>query len=131
MKFLPVRGFSFVLGVGESDEPILSRMMCIMMVKNSETFLADYEKFVASYNEIVKKVDSPVFKPLEIEKTDVDGTAALKLTTHPAEDAQSDAPAGQDIGRYVRARWQDYGLDSALRRTRSSSATWTGSRWGR
>ncbi len=79
-KFPAVRGFSFVLGVGQSGEPIFSRMSGIMRVNNSETFLADYQKFLARYNRVVEKINSPVFQPAQLEKTEIDGTPALKLT---------------------------------------------------
>jgi hypothetical protein len=55
-------------------------MLGIMRVKNSETFLADYEKFIARYNGIAGKIESPMFHPAQVEKTEMDGTAALKVT---------------------------------------------------
>ncbi len=80
VKFPPVRGFSFELGATVGDEPILARMMGVMRPVDGKTYLADYEKFVAAYNKIVEKVDSPVFRPIESEKIDVDGIASLKVT---------------------------------------------------
>ncbi len=81
-KFPAVRGLSFVLGAGQSDEPIFARMLGIMRVKNSETYLADYEKFLARYNRIAEKIESPMFKPIQVAKTEFDGTPALKVTMH-------------------------------------------------
>ena len=80
VKFPAVRGFSFELAAPAGDEPILSRMVAVMRPADGKTFLADYENYVAAYNKIVEKVDSPVFRPIESEKIDVDGIASLKVT---------------------------------------------------
>jgi len=79
VKFPAVRGFSFVLATPAGDEPILSRMVAVMRPVDRKTFLADYEKYTVVYNKIVAKVDSPVFRPIESEKIDVDGIASLKV----------------------------------------------------
>ena len=79
-KFPAVRGFSFLLGTGKNDEPILSQMLGIMWVKNSETFMADYEKYLARYSRIVEKIDSPMFQPAQVEKSELDGIHGLKVT---------------------------------------------------
>jgi hypothetical protein len=78
-KFPQIHGMSFVLGVGESGEPIFSRMLGIMRVNNSKTFLTDYKKYAAHYNEIVEKINSPMFRPIELESREVDGSPALKV----------------------------------------------------
>lgn len=80
VKFPAVRGFSFVLGAGQSGEPIFARMLAIMRIDSRETFLANYEEFVAHYNRVVEKISSPVFQPIQLEKTEFDGTPALKVT---------------------------------------------------
>ncbi len=51
-----------------------------MRVKNSETFLVDYEKYLASYSRIAEKIKSPMFQPAQVEKTEIDGVRALKVT---------------------------------------------------
>jgi len=80
VKFPPIRGFSFELGLGADDEPILSRMVGVMRPADGKTYLADYEKYAAAYNKIVEKIESPVFRPLKCEKIEVDGIASLKVT---------------------------------------------------
>jgi hypothetical protein len=52
----------------------------VMRPVNGKTYLADYEKYVAAYNKVVEKVDSSVFRPIQCEKTDVQGIASLKVT---------------------------------------------------
>ena len=115
-KFPAVRGLSFVLGVGQGDEPIFARMLGIMRVDNRETFLAEYEKFLARYNRVVAKIKSPMFQPARLEKTEIDGAPALKVTMKRAADAQYAAAEREDDGTHVRARRQDHGLGGALRR---------------
>jgi hypothetical protein len=80
VKFPAIRGFSFQLGAAAGEEPILSRMIGLMRPVDGKTYLADYEKFIAAYNKIVAKVDSPMFRQIECEKTDVEGIASLKVT---------------------------------------------------
>jgi hypothetical protein len=80
-KFQGIRGVSFLFGAAQGDEPVLSRMVVIMRVKNSETFLAEYEKYFAHYNPIVEKMNSPMFRPIQVEKTEIGGARALKVTT--------------------------------------------------
>ena len=79
-KFPGIRGVSFVLGASQSGESILWRMSGIMRVKNSETFLVDYEKYLTAYNQIAEKVKSPMFQPIQLEKTEIDGARGLKIT---------------------------------------------------
>jgi hypothetical protein len=79
-KFPAIRGLSFMLGAGQSGEPIFARMLGIMRVDNRETFLADYEKFLVQYDRIAEKINSPIMHPALVEKTEIDGTPALKVT---------------------------------------------------
>jgi hypothetical protein len=79
-KFPGIRGVSLVLGAGQSGESIFARMLVVMRVKNSETFLVDYEKYLARYSQIAEKIKSPMFQPAQVEKTEIDGARALKIT---------------------------------------------------
>lgn len=81
MKFpTDVRGFSFVLGVGAGDEPIFSRFMGLVRVEDGKEFLAHYEKYMTDYNKVVEKIDSPIFRPVQCERTEVEGIPSLKAT---------------------------------------------------
>jgi hypothetical protein len=75
-----IRGLSLVLGAGQSGESILAPIVVIMRVKNSQTFLVDYEKYLARYSQIAEKIKSPMFQPARVEKTEIDGARALKIT---------------------------------------------------
>jgi hypothetical protein len=79
-KFAGIRGFSFVFGAGQSGESIVAPMVVVMRVKNSETFLVDYEKYFAGYSRVAEKIKSPMFQPAQIEKTEIDGARGLKIT---------------------------------------------------
>ena len=78
-KFPGIRGLSFLLGVGTGGEPILSRMMAVMRMEDSKAFLTEYEKFLGEYNKVLKKVDSPVFQPIQSTRTEVEGIQSLKV----------------------------------------------------
>jgi hypothetical protein len=73
-------GFSVVMGVPESGKSLYSKMVGLMRVDNAKKFLVEYEKTMQDYNEVVKKVDSPILKPAEIEKAEVGGKQGLLLT---------------------------------------------------
>ncbi len=75
-----IRGLSLVLGAGQGGESILAPMVVIMRVKNSQTFVADYEKYLASYSRIAEQIKSPMFQPAKVEKTEIDGAHGLKIT---------------------------------------------------
>jgi hypothetical protein len=79
-RFAGIQGISFLLGTGESGEPIFAKSLGILRVKNSQTLLADYEKYLASYNQLVEKVKSPMFQPISFEKMEFDGARGLKMT---------------------------------------------------
>jgi hypothetical protein len=80
LKFPPIRGFSFVMGAPVGDESILARTTGVMRPVDVKTYLGDYERYVVGYNKIVEKVESSVFRPIQCEKTDVEGIASLKIT---------------------------------------------------
>jgi hypothetical protein len=79
-KFPGVRGVSFVVGVAPSGESIISRTLGIMRVNSSETFVSDYQKYLARYSRIAEKTKSPMFQPAQVEQTEIGGTHALRVT---------------------------------------------------
>jgi len=79
-KFPGVRGVSFVVGVAPNGESIISRTLGIMRVNSSETFVSDYQKYLARYSRIAEKTKSPMFRPAEVEQTEIGGTHALRVT---------------------------------------------------
>jgi hypothetical protein len=79
-KFPGIHGFSFVLGVGGGDESIFNRMLLLMRVDDGKKFLSAYEEYMAGYNKVVEKANSPLFQPIKCEKTELDGAGALKVT---------------------------------------------------
>jgi len=75
-----VRGMSMVLGLGPSGASLYSKMLIVMRVEKSDTFMADYDDAMKQYAEFLKKVNSPVLQPIEVEKTEIEGARALQMT---------------------------------------------------
>jgi len=90
-----VRGMSLMMGVGPKGASLYSKMLIIMRVEKSDKFMADYEDAIKQYAEFLKKVDSPVLRPIELEKTEIGGVRALQMTM-----AVPKQPAGMQTPRY-------------------------------
>ncbi|MGO9113153.1 MAG: hypothetical protein ACLP9L_28295 [Thermoguttaceae bacterium] len=75
-----VRGFSMMLGRVEQGGAIFSNAIGVMRVDRAPAFMAEYEKDLHKYAELVNGLHSPMLPPIEIEKSEVGGTAALQLT---------------------------------------------------
>ena len=52
-----------------------------MRVDNADAFMADYEKSLKEYGQFARNAHSPILQPTEVEKSQIDGTAALQFTT--------------------------------------------------
>jgi len=76
-----VRSMSMVLGVGPSGASPYSKFVIIMRVDNTAAFMADYEKSLDEYRELLKKADSPVLRPIEVTKSEIGGVPAMQFTT--------------------------------------------------
>jgi hypothetical protein len=75
-----VRGISMMLGKVEPGETIFSNTIGVMRVDHASEFMAAYEKDLHKYAELINGLHSPMLPPIEIEKSEVGGTAALQLT---------------------------------------------------
>jgi len=75
-----VRGLSMVMGVGPKGASLYSKMVIVMRVEKSDAFMAEYDVAIKEYSEFLKKVNSPVLQPIEVEKTEIDGAPALQMT---------------------------------------------------
>ncbi|MGA2798147.1 MAG: tetratricopeptide repeat protein [Thermoguttaceae bacterium] len=78
--FKGIRGASFMLGVSQSSEPIYSKLIGVMRVENSQVFMANYEKYLQQYSELLKDAHSPILQPPTVEKTEIGGVAGLQIT---------------------------------------------------
>ncbi len=78
--FKGIRGASFMLGVGQSSEPLYSKFIGLMRVEDTQTFMANYEKYIQQYGELIKDAHSPILQPMTVEKTDIGGVAGLQIT---------------------------------------------------
>ncbi|MHB1033612.1 MAG: hypothetical protein ACYC35_16580 [Pirellulales bacterium] len=76
-----VRSISMVLGVGPSGVSPYSKLVVVMRVDNTDAFMADYEKSIKEYGKFARNAHSTILQPIEVEKGEIDGTAALQFTT--------------------------------------------------
>ena len=74
-----MRSMALLMGVGEGDEPLYSRMLLVMKTKDAKAYLDSYEAAMAEMMKIFKDADSPLFS-FESERTEIDGLPVLKLT---------------------------------------------------
>jgi hypothetical protein len=91
-----VRGLSMVMGLGPKGTSLYSKMVVVMRVEKSDTFMADYDDAIKQYAEFLKKVDSPVLQPIDVEKTEIDGVRALQMTMKAPKQ-----PAGLQTPQYA------------------------------
>ena len=89
--------------------------MGVMRPVDGKTYLSDYQKYIAAYNKIVEKVDSPVFRPIESEKIDVEGIASLKVTVTMPQMPNMPPQTAKMMRIDVRVRRQDRRADRARR----------------
>jgi hypothetical protein len=75
-----IRSAALVWGVGQSEAPLLAKMVGVMRVDDAGPFMADYEKRFKQYNEALKQGNSPLLQPGEVEKSEIGGAPALKIT---------------------------------------------------
>jgi hypothetical protein len=90
-----VRGMSMVMGLGPAGTSLYSKMVIVMRVEKIDTFMDGYEDALKEYSEFVKKVNSPVLQPFEVEKTEIEGARALSMTMKAPK-----APAGMETPQY-------------------------------
>ncbi len=74
------RAMSMFMQVGQVDEALYSKCIFVMRVDDSQQFMSRYEEQIKRYSEFMKGLDNPMFQPIEVEKTEVGGAAALQLT---------------------------------------------------
>jgi hypothetical protein len=78
--FNGVHGASFMLGAGPSDEPVYSKFIGMMQADNSQAFMANYEKYLKQYSELIENAHGPILQPMTVEKTEIGGVAGLQIT---------------------------------------------------
>lgn len=74
-----VRSMSLVMGVGKPGDSIYGNTVGIMKVDDSKAFMADYEKYTKAYNKIVRGADSPILRPMKINRKEIGGIESLVL----------------------------------------------------
>ena len=103
-----VHGMSFLMGVPGKGQPMYSKTVALMRVDDSDAFLQSYQEQLHRYSAVLEKIDSPMLRPMEMEKTEVGKTAGWKLTMEmPQLPRARRARHDEDHGRHVRSRGQD------------------------
>jgi hypothetical protein len=75
-----VRCMSMAMGVCGGDEPLYSKATAVMQVGDSQEFMANYEKYMREYGDILKENPDSLFHPPTIERVEFGGVAGLQLT---------------------------------------------------
>ncbi len=75
-----VRAMSFVMSVGERDEPLYGRMYLAFQADNAKAYLDRYYKAVVAMREFTKDGAIPFYGEMNIEKIKIDETDALKVS---------------------------------------------------
>jgi hypothetical protein len=75
------RVLSMILGVGAGHEPIFAGGLGVMRVDRAKAFMADYEEDFKQNAAFFKSVNSPMLPRPDVEKSEVAGLPALKITT--------------------------------------------------
>ncbi len=73
-----MRSMSMLMGVSGPDESLYSNMLVTIEVDDSKKYLANYERVVREMGKIGKEANVP-FLSFDVEKTEVEGTSALKM----------------------------------------------------
>ncbi len=88
-----VRAMSMLVQADFGADPLPSKAVYVMRVDDSRRFLDRYRQWAARYAEFLEKAGSPMLQPPEVEKCEVDGVEALRLTTKvPAPPAELQGP---------------------------------------
>jgi hypothetical protein len=75
-----VRGMSMVMGVGKPGDPIYSNLAITETVDDSRAFLAEYQKILATMNELLQEGKNSILGPAKVQEVEVAGTSAMELT---------------------------------------------------
>lgn len=74
-----MRSMALLMGVGEGDEPLYSRMLLVIKTKDAKAYLEGYEAAMAEMMKIFKDAGSPLFS-FESQRTEIDGLPVFKLS---------------------------------------------------
>jgi hypothetical protein len=75
-----VQGMGMVWQVGKQDQPLFSGIATAFHTKDAPKYLAEYEKSIASMNEIFKELNVPFLPAYELKKANVNGKPALEVS---------------------------------------------------
>jgi len=73
-------GGATVIQVGKENQPLLGNIVVVTHVENAATYMTNYEKGMASTNEIMKGRNLPFALSYDIKKVKVGGQSGLEMT---------------------------------------------------
>ena len=79
------KGVSFVMGVGEEEAPLYSKMSMLIHTENSPAYMKSYESGIREMIALSKSGSFPLYKNASVEKMLVDGADTLKFSMSPAD----------------------------------------------
>lgn len=86
-----------VLAVGKPGEDLYGRLLAVSQVDDAIAYLEKYEKYLGSYNELVKGHES-VMPPARLKKIEINGKPALQITMDYSKLlASDDSPMPKDV----------------------------------
>lgn len=74
-----VRSMALMLGVGQADEPLYSRMLSVLKTKDANTYLENYEATVGEMAKILEQTGQPLWA-FESKRIEIDGLPVLQLS---------------------------------------------------
>jgi hypothetical protein len=74
-----LKEMSFVLGIGEEDQPLYSNMVGVMRVKNADTYLDEYRKSIEKMAQLAGDDQESVLGGMKVDTVRIDGSEGLKL----------------------------------------------------
>lgn len=93
-----IRGMSMLLGVGKPGESLLSSMVVVLKVDDSDAYLANYRETVKAMNELVKDAETSVLTTTELKDVQVGDVSALKISMkYPVSPQAQEMPGYEEM----------------------------------
>lgn len=75
-----IKGMGMVWQVGKEGQPAFASIVAAMHTDNADAYIANYEKSIATMNELVKDLNLPFLPAYEVKKLKVQGKPALEMS---------------------------------------------------
>ena len=92
-----VRGVTFLMGVGQRDDPLYQNMLMTMTVEDSAKYIEQYRKMMDEYVKAATEQPASMFGGMTMEDVTLDGgQSALKLTMDMSRFVEALDPDGKE-----------------------------------